>query len=90
MCSSHSFSKKVTGAEDGAELSMTVYTVIAGYGCGTPCFRCSEAIERHQVEYRVTDPRNGRSLSFHIHCHATWQLESLEPALGAPAAAEQV
>jgi hypothetical protein len=69
---------------------MSVYTVIAGYGSGTPCDRCGEAIEPHQVEYRATDARNDRSLSFHIPCHATWQLESLEPATGAPAAAEHV
>lgn len=50
-------------------------TLHAGYGTGTTCDLCGQPIERHQIDYEVTDRRNGRSLSLHLACHAIWQLE---------------
>lgn len=49
--------------------------VHAGYGSGRICRLCREPIERHQVEYEVTDDRDGRPFSLHLACHAIWQLE---------------
>lgn len=57
---------------------MPAHPVIAGYGSGTLCQLCGHAIERHQVEYEVSDARNDRALSFHVICHAAWQLECLK------------
>ena len=48
----------------------------AGYGgFGNRCELCGRQIERAQVEYYVTDVRDGRSLPFHLFCHAAWQWE---------------
>lgn len=47
----------------------------AGYGSGKHCCLCEQPIEPHQVEYEVTDDRNDHPLSFHLACHAIWQLE---------------
>jgi hypothetical protein len=49
----------------------------AGYGgFGNTCVLCGQPIEREQVEYQVTDVRDGCSFAFHLSCHAAWQLES--------------
>ena len=47
----------------------------AGYGSGAICCVCDRAIEAHEVEYEVSDPRGGRPLNFHLTCHTSWQLE---------------
>ena len=72
---------------DGRLPVMSAHAVFAGYGSGTGCHLCGQPIERHQVEYEVRDARNARSLSFHLTCHAAWQLECLDHvsrANGAP------
>ena len=35
-----------------------------GYGSGTACHLCGQPIEPHQVEYEVSNAREGRSFSF--------------------------
>jgi hypothetical protein len=58
----------------------------AGYGgFGNACVLCGQPIEREQVEYYVTDVRNGHSFAFHLSCHAAWQLESDELAVSSTA-----
>ena len=47
----------------------------ASYGTGAVCRLCERPIEPPHVEYEVTDERDGHSLSFHLVCHAAWQLE---------------
>jgi hypothetical protein len=54
-----------------------------GYGSGaTLCDLCEQPIERCDVQYQVSDPRNRLSLSFHVPCHVAWKL-----ACDAPTAA---
>jgi len=60
---------------DGRLPLMSAHPVIAGYGSGAACHLCGQPIEPHQVEYEVSNARDGRSLSFHVTCHAAWQLE---------------
>jgi hypothetical protein len=65
---------------------MTAQVVIAGYGSGSACHLCGHAIEPNQVAYEAHDARNDRWLSFHIACHAKWQLQCR--GSGSPATAE--
>lgn len=68
---------------------MSAHPVIAGYGSGTACQLCGQPIEPHQVEYEVSDARDGRSLSFHVTCHAAWQLECLQRLSGSKGTPQQ-
>jgi hypothetical protein len=47
----------------------------AGYGSGTTCQVCAQPIEPFQIEYEITASPDNRLLSFHLACHAIWQLE---------------
>ena len=47
----------------------------AGYGAAASCMVCEQPIELHCVRYEEADVRDGRSLIFHLACHAAWQLE---------------
>jgi len=60
---------------DGRLPLMSAHPVIAGYGSGAACHLCGQPIERHQVEYEVSDARNDRPLLFHVSCHTAWHLE---------------
>src|SRR5215469_10361881 len=51
--------------------------LVASYGAGSPCCLCRQPIEKHHVEYQVTDAHDGGRLSFHLFCHAAWQLECI-------------
>jgi len=51
------------------------HSIQAGYGSGAICRVCELPIEQQHIEYEVSDPRDGRPLSFHLACHAIWQLE---------------
>jgi len=53
--------------------------VWGGKGSGGPCALCSQAILHDDVEYEVAGRlAEERSLCFHFHCFAAWQLESIE------------
>lgn len=63
------------GIDDG-RFPMTIsHCVQARYGSGIRCHLCERPIERHHIEYDVSDPRDGHSLPFHLACHGIWQLE---------------
>lgn len=47
----------------------------AGHGEGQLCSLCAEAIGAGQVMYEVETAR-GRTLYFHLACHAAWHLET--------------
>jgi hypothetical protein len=67
-----------TRIADGRLPILPSATVEAGYGSGTVCRLCEEPIYPDQVEYQVKDARDGTSLSFHLICHAAWQLACAE------------
>lgn len=48
-------------------------SVQAGQGSGATCRLCELTIDEQHIEYEVTHP--GGPLTFHLACHAIWQLE---------------
>ena len=61
--------------EDGRLPVALSNSLTATYGSGDTCSGCGEPINSDQVEYDVADSRDGRQLTFHLSCHAIWQLE---------------
>jgi len=59
---------------DGKVPVVDPVTLLGDNGSGTPCRVCEQPVQRHQIEYEVTDPE-GRLLSFHQACQAIWPLE---------------
>jgi hypothetical protein len=57
----------------GALPYLTPKRVWAGSGAGEPCSLCGKDIELKEVEYEIEEA-NGRTLRFHLRCHAIWQL----------------
>lgn len=52
----------------------------AGFGGNEPCAVCGQPISPQQTTYELEFIRgaDGKPLSFHLACHAAWQLE-LDP-----------
>jgi len=48
--------------------------LFAGYGEGAACAVCDRPIGATEVQYEVEFP-NGTRMTFHLLCHAAWQLE---------------
>ena len=61
--------------ENGRLPVMLSEHISAGYGSGHRCVACDLPITNVQIEYEVSDCRDGRPLSFHMGCHVVWQLE---------------
>jgi hypothetical protein len=50
--------------------------LIAGDGgSGDMCCVCDQEILSAHVQYELIDPRDSSQLTFHLACHAVWQLE---------------
>jgi len=60
---------------DGRLPVMVPTRIDAGYGSGQICVACDEPITSTQVEYELSDCRDGRPLCFHLGCHVVWQIE---------------
>jgi hypothetical protein len=70
-------SRKETGSGPKAALpgDGDPLTVWVGPSSGAFCEHCQRAIAAGEIEYEVCDaarPACGRSLKFHIGCHAAW------------------
>ncbi|HTT00849.1 MAG TPA: hypothetical protein VMG11_02075 [Steroidobacteraceae bacterium] len=50
-------------------------SIEASYGSGKTCRLCEQTIQSQHIEYQAKNPLNGHPLSFHLACHAIWQLE---------------
>ena len=62
--------------EDGRLPVALSSEIIAGYGgAGDMCCVCDEEITSAHIEYELDDPRDHGPLTFHLSCHAVWQLE---------------
>ena len=62
------------GIADGRLPLIASQSMQASYGSGIKCHLCERPIEQQHIEYEVSDPRDGRRLSFHLACHGIWQL----------------
>lgn len=50
------------------------------HGSGAPCSLCAQPIQAHEIEYEVAtvdsrESAEGRTVRFHLRCHAAWQAE---------------
>ena len=68
--------------EDGRLPVMVPESIFAGYGSGHVCVACDQPITSTQVEYELDDYRDGARLSFHVGCHAVWQIECAKARVG--------
>jgi hypothetical protein len=62
--------------DDGSLPAILARDLLAGFGgYGDMCHVCDQEILSAHVEYEVTDPSDGRQLTFHLSCYLVWQLE---------------